>query len=134
MSTESSSSASLWGGRLMSGLAVAFLVFDAAMKFTRIAPVVEASGQLGIPLAVNPAIGILLLAFLALYVIPRTAVLGAILLTGYLGGAVALHVRVGNPLLSHVLFPIYVGALIWGGLFLRDVRLRALIPLRAAGD
>jgi hypothetical protein len=128
--TASPSNTSLWAGRVMTGLAVAFLVVDGLVKFTRMPAVVEASDQLGIPLHLNPAIGILLLACVALYAAPRTSVLGAILLTGYLGGAVAMHARVGNPLFSHLLFPTYVGALIWGGLYLRDSRLRALVPLR----
>ena len=130
MPAVSPSTTSLWAGRIMTGLAVAFLVFDGLVKFTRISGVVEASEQLGIPLGVNPTLGIILLLCVAAYAVRRTAVLGAILLTGYLGGAVAMHVRVGNPLLSHVLFPTYLGALIWGGLYLRDLRLRALIPLR----
>ena len=85
---------------------------------------------LGWPVSLAIPLGILLLSCLALYAIPRTAVLGAILLTGYLGGAVATHVRVADPLFSHVLFPVYVGAMLWGGLYLRDARLRALIPFR----
>jgi DoxX-like family len=93
--------------------------------------VVEAFNQLGYPVSLAPAIGILELACVVIYVIPRTAVLGAILLTGFLGGAVAIHVRVGDPLFTHTLFPIYVGVLVWGGLFLREARLRALIPLRS---
>jgi hypothetical protein len=129
--TASPSSTSLWIGRVMTGLAVAFLVFDALVKFTTMQAVVDASSQLGIPLHVNPGLGILLLVCVALYAFPGTSVLGAILLTGYLGGAVAMHMRVGNPLFSHLLFPTYVGALIWGGLYLRDRRVRALIPLRA---
>jgi hypothetical protein len=127
--TASPSNASLWAGRIMTGLAVAFLVFDGLVKFTSWQAVIDASDQLGIPLHVNPAIGIVLLVCVALYAFPRTSVLGAILLTGYLGGAVAIHMRVGNPLFTHLLFPTYVGALIWGGLYLRDRRLRALIPL-----
>ena len=132
--TASPSNASLWAGRVMTGLAVAFLVFDALMKFTSASVVVDASNQLGIPLRLNPGIGIVLLVCVALYAFPRTSVLGAILLTGYLGGAVAMHARVGNPFFSHLLFPIYVGALVWGGLYLRDPPLRALIPLRADED
>jgi hypothetical protein len=94
-------------------------------------PVVESFGRLGYPVSVSVGIGLLELVCLVLYVIPRTSVLGAILLTGYLGGAVATHVRVGSPMLTHVLFPIYVAALVWGGLFLREARLRALVPLRS---
>lgn len=126
------SRASLWTGRVLSGLAIAFLTFDATGKLLRIAPVLEGSQQLGYPLDTVVGIGATLLACVALYAIPRTAALGAILLTGYLGGAVATHVRVENPLLTHVLFPTYVGALIWTGLVLRDPRLRAAL-LRGRG-
>ncbi|ABC82895.1 DoxX family protein [Anaeromyxobacter dehalogenans] len=117
----------LWTGRVLSGLAIAFLAFDALGKLMRAAPVLEGSQQLGYPLDTVVGIGATLLACVVLYAIPRTAALGAILLTGYLGGAVATHVRVGNPLFSHVLFPTYVGALIWGGLVLRDRRLLAAL-------
>jgi len=91
---------------------------------------VEGTLQLGYPESVILGLGIILLACTVVYLMPRTAILGAILLTGYLGGAVATHVRVGSPLFSHVLFPVYLGVLIWGGLYLRDERLRALFPLR----
>lgn len=120
----------LWTGRILTSLAVLFLLFDSVIKLTRIAPVRESFGRLGYPTSVAVGIGLLELACLALYVIPRTSVLGAILLTGFLGGATAAHVRVGDPLVSHVLFPAYVGVLVWGGIFLRDARLRALVPLR----
>ena len=121
----------LWTGRILSSLAALFLLFDSVIKLTPIAPVREAFERLGYPLSLAVGIGLLELACLALYVIPRTSVLGAILLTGFLGGATATHVRVGDPLASHVLFPTYVGVLVWGGLFLRDARLRALVPLRS---
>jgi hypothetical protein len=91
---------------------------------------VEATIQLGYPENVILGIGVVLLVCVLLYVIPNNSILGAILLTGYLGGAIATHVRVGNPLFSHTLFPVYIALLIWGGLFLREDRLRALIPLR----
>ena len=120
----------LWTGRIMSALPALFLLVDAVGKLVKPAPVVEGTVQLGYPESVLLGLGIVLLACTVLYVIPRTAILGAILLTGYLGGAVATHVRVGNPLFTHVLFPVYLGVLIWGGLYLRDERLRALIPLR----
>ena len=94
------------------------------------ASVVETFPQLGYPLSTAVAIGVIELACLVLYVVPRTSVLGAILLTGYLGGAIASHVRIGSPLFTHPLFPIYVAALIWGGLFVRESRLRELVPLR----
>jgi hypothetical protein len=121
----------LWTGRILSGLPVLFLLVDSLGKFVRPAPVVEGTVQLGYSESVILPLGIVLLACTVLYVIPRTSVLGAVLLTGYLGGAVATHVRIGNPLFTHVLFPIYIGVLIWGGLFLREERLRALIPLRS---
>jgi hypothetical protein len=120
----------LWTGRIMSGLPALFLLIDAVGKLLRPAPVVETTVQLGYPESVLLGLGIVLLTCTILYLIPRTAVLGAILLTGYLGGAIATHVRVGSPLFSHILFPVYLAVLIWGGLFLRDERLRALIPLR----
>jgi hypothetical protein len=120
----------LWTGRILSGFAVLFLVFDAVIKFTKIAPVVDSFAQLGYPISLAPTIGSLALLCVVLYVIPRTSVLGAILLTGYLGGAVASQLRIGSPLLSHVLFPVYVAALIWGGLYLRDEQLSALVPVR----
>ena len=121
----------LWAGRLLSTLAVLFLLFDSAIKLIRIPPVVEAFTRLGIPVNLARGIGVLELACVVVYLVPRTAIPGAILLTGFLGGAVLTHVRVGDPLFSHVLFPTYIGALSWGGLFLRD-RLQALIfDLRA---
>jgi hypothetical protein len=93
---------------------------------------VKGTSDLGWNPSIAPTLGVLLLTSLALYVFPRTAVLGAILLTGYLGGAVATHVRIGNPLFTHILFPVYVALMLWGGLYLRDARLRALIPFREA--
>ena len=128
--TTTSSSAGLWAGRIAGGLVVLFLLFDAAVKLLMLPLAAEANAQLGYAEHIVFPLGILELACLALYVMPRTAVLGAILLTGYLGGAVATHVRAGSPLFSHILFPVYVGLLVWGALFLRDGRLRALIPLR----
>jgi hypothetical protein len=121
----------LWTGRVLSGLAVLFLVFDSVGKLLQVPPVVAGSIQLGYPADVVFDLGVTLLSCVLLYVIPRTSVLGALLLTGYLGGAVATHVRVGNPLFSHTLFPTYVAALVWGGLLLRDARLRAFLPWRA---
>ena len=121
----------LWAGRILSGLVVLFLIPDAMIKFIKPAPVVEAFAHLGLPLGISFTLGILLLLSTVLYAIPRTSVLGAILLTGYLGGAVATHLRVGDPLFSHILFPVYLGILLWLGLYLREERLRALIPLRS---
>ena len=120
----------LWTGRVMSGLPALFLLVDAVGKFIKPAPVVEGTLQLGYPESVIFGLGVVLLACTVLYIIPGTAILGAILLTGYLGGAVATHVRVASPLFTHVLFPVYLAVLLWGGLYLRDERLRALIPLR----
>jgi hypothetical protein len=120
----------LWTGRILTGLSVAFLLLDGAMKLGPAAPVLEAMDKLGYPGGLARGIGLLLLACVGLYANPRTSFLGAVLLTGYLGGAVATHVRVGDPLFSHTLFPVYVGAMIWGGLFLRDGRLRDLLPIR----
>ena len=117
-------------GRVLSGLAIAFLLFDAGGKVAGVRQAVEGTVQLGYPAESLLGIGLVQLACVLLYAVPRTAILGALLLTGYLGGAVATHVRVGNPLLSHVLFPTYVAALVWGGLYLRDARLRALVPRR----
>jgi DoxX-like family len=121
----------LVAGRIVSGLVSLFLLFDAIGKLMRANVVLQAFDQLGYQPSVSIGIGTVLLICVALYLIPRTSILGAILLTGYLGGAVATHVRVGNPLFSHALFPVYLGILIWGGLFLREQRLRALVPLRS---
>jgi hypothetical protein len=121
---------SLWAGRIISVLPVLFLLMDGVMKLLKPAVVVQATLALGYAEKIIVPLGILLLSCTALYAIPRTAVLGAILLTGYLGGAVATNVRVGNPLFTHILFPVYLGVLIWLGIYLRDERLRTLIPLR----
>jgi hypothetical protein len=120
----------LWTGRVMSWIAVAFLIFDSAGKLLQVQPVIEGTRQLGYPEEVVFGLGLTLLSCVLAYTMPRTSVLGAVLLTGYLGGAVATHVRVGNPLVTHVLFPTYVAALLWGGLMLRDTRLRAFVPWR----
>jgi hypothetical protein len=109
---------------------VLFLGLDAIAKLAKPAPVVQGTVILGYQESVLLGLGIVLLACTVLYAIPRTAVLGAILLTGYLGGAVATHVRVADPLFTHTLFPVYVGVLVWGGVFLREPRLRELVPLR----
>ena len=124
------SKGSLWTGRILGALSTLFLLMDGVMKLIKPAPVVEATVQLGYPESVIQSLGIVLLVCTILYAIPRTSILGAILLTGYLGGAVAANVRVGNPLFSHTLFPVYVAVLVWGGLYLRDRRLRGLISVR----
>ena len=120
----------LRAGRIVSGLTVAFLLFDSAMKVLMLPQATEGTAQLGYPVSAVFGIGVVQLACVVLYLLPRTAVLGAVLLTGYLGGAVATHVRLDNPLLTHTLFPVYVGILVWGGLWLRERRLRALLPVR----
>ncbi|HJT27212.1 MAG TPA: DoxX family protein [Pyrinomonadaceae bacterium] len=117
---------SLWVGRILSALPVLFLLLDGIMKLVKPTFVVEATVQLGWPESVIVGIGVVLVACTILYLIPRTAVLGAILLTGYLGGAVATHVRVGGPLFS-ILMPVILGVMLWGGLYLRDERVRSLV-------
>lgn len=119
-----------WTGLVMSGLVVAFLLFDGAIKLVPIAPVTETMAALGYPAGLERGLGVLTLVCTLLYTVPRTSVLGAILLTGLFGGAMATHLRVGSPLFSHLLFGLYLGLLMWGGLYLRDARLRALIPFR----
>ncbi len=120
----------LWIGRVMSGLVILFLLMDLTMKFAMIQPVIDTTAQLGWPNDAGSvrALAAILLVSTLLYAWPRTAVLGAVLLTGYLGGAVATHVRIGSPLFSHVLFGVYLGLLVWGGLWFRDPRVRALLP------
>ena len=120
-------SATVWAGRILSGLAVAFLLFDAAGKLLRVAPVMEGTAALGYPASAVVPIGVLLLAGVLLYAVPKTSLLGAIYLAAYLGGAVASQYRVGNPLPTHVLFPVYVAAFVWGGLALRSPRLVSLL-------
>jgi hypothetical protein len=127
--TASVSKKTLWAGRIVSALPALMLLFSGVLKLAK-APVVAEFARLGYPEGAILGIGILELACMVVYIIPRTSVLGAILLTGYLGGAVATHVRVGDPLFK-VITPAVLGALVWGGLYLRDVRLRALIPLRS---
>lgn len=117
----------LWAGRIMTGLVSAFLLFDCSIKLLKLEVAIRGTEDLGYSASVLVPLGCVLLACLVLHWIPRTAVLGAVLLTGYLGGAIATHVRLGHPWASHILFPVYVAALIWGGLYLRDRRVRALI-------
>jgi DoxX-like family len=116
----------VWAGRIISGIVVLFLVFDGVTKLMVIDPVVQGARELGYPVSLMPVIGTILLICTIIYLIPRTSILGAILLTGYLGGAVASQLRIGKPLLGYTLFPVYVAVLIWGGLYLRDRRVRAL--------
>ncbi|MCL4467687.1 MAG: DoxX family protein [Deltaproteobacteria bacterium] len=120
----------LWGGRIISALVVLFLLFDSITKLMRVDAVMKATVKVGYPPDTIPVIGLILLVCTIIYVIPATSILGAVLLTGYLGGAVATNLRIGNPLFSNTLFPVYFGILVWGGLFLRDRRLRSLLPIR----
>ena len=124
------SKSTLWIGRIVSGLPALFLLVDGAMKLVKPAVVVDATTKLGYSESVIIPIGIILITCTILYLIPPTSVLGAILLTGYLGGAVATHLRAGGGAFELV-FPIIFGVLLWLGLYLHDVRLRALIPLRS---
>jgi hypothetical protein len=119
-----------WAGVTLSTIAVFFLLFDSAGKLLKVAPVVAGTQQLGYPESVIRTLGVILLLCVITYVIPRFSMVGAVLLTGYLGGAIATHVRVGSPLLTHVLFPIYLAVFIWGGLLLRDPRLASLLISR----
>lgn len=121
-----SSAKQLWIGRILSTLAVLFLLFDTVIKLMQIEPVKASFARLGYPTSVALGIGALELACLTLYLVRRTSVLGAVVLTGYLGGAVATHLRVGDPLLTHTLFPVYIGTLVWSGLALRNTRVRTL--------
>ena len=127
--SPSVSNAALWSGRVLSGLLILFLALDGAIKLVPL-EVVTTSLQLGIPTHLARTLGVLTLAGTLLYAFPRTSVLGAILLTGYFGGAIYVHVRADSPLFSHTLFGVYLGVIMWGGLWLRDSAVRALIPLR----
>jgi hypothetical protein len=121
----------LWSGRILSVLTILFLLFDGIMKLVRPQPVTQAMTQLGFPLHLSVPIGIILLVCTGLYALPSTAVFGAVLLTGYLGGAIVSQMRIGAPLFSTTLFPIYFAVLLWAGVYLREPRLRALIPIRS---
>lgn len=129
--SESAAAKRSWAGIVVSAIPTLFLLMDAVGKLVKPEPVVTGTIELGYPESVIVPLGIVLLIGTILYAIPLTSILGAIVLTGYLGGAVATHVRIGNPLFTHTLFPVYLGVMIWLGLYLRDVRLRALVPLRS---
>jgi hypothetical protein len=128
------STKALWAGRIISAIVILFLIPDAVIKLVPLDIVIETSRELGIPEHLARTLGVLTLIGVLLYAWPRTAVLGAILLTGYLGGAIYVHVRAGSPLFSHTLFGVYLGLMIWGGLYLRDGMVRALIPLRQSSE
>ena len=124
------SKGALWTGRVLSAIVILFMIFDGVIKLPPLGVVTETMAQIGWPADVGTArlLGIIGLVSTALYALPRTSVLGAILLTGYMGGAIATHIRIGNPLFSHTLFGVYLGVILWGGLYLRDPKVRALIP------
>jgi hypothetical protein len=132
MNNEAQTKRRLMVGYVLTGLVSAFLTFDVVMKVLRLAPAVQATTDLGYPAGTVVWIGLIQLICLVTYLVPRTSVLGAVLLTGYLGGAIATHVRVESPLLGYTLFPTYVAAMVWGGLYLRETRLRELLPFRAS--
>jgi hypothetical protein len=129
--SEPISKAALRTGYVFTGLVSLFLAFDSVIKVLQLDIAVQATTALGYPVSTIVWIGAIELVCLGLYLVPRTAVLGALFLTGHLGGAIATHVRAGSPLASHTLFPIYVALLLWGGIYLREPRLRALLPLRS---
>jgi hypothetical protein len=126
------SKSALWTGRALSGLVILFLLFDGAIKLVPWPIVTETMDKIGYGSSESLArtLGAITIACTVLYAIPPTSILGAMLLTGYLGGAMASHVRIDSPLFSHILFGFYLGLMLWGGLWLRDRRLRSLIPFR----
>jgi hypothetical protein len=125
--------AALWSGRVLSAVLVILLLLDATMKLIPLQLVLDGSQEIGWPadIATVRMLGVVLALATLLYAVPRTAVLGAVILTGYMGGAIATHVRVADPLFTHTLFGVYLGVALWAGLWLRDPRLRALMPFRA---
>ena len=130
MTVESSAKKRSIAGYALTAFVALFLTFDTVMKVLQLAPAMQGTIELGYPASTVLTIGLIELVCLVLYLIPRTSVLGALVLTGYLGGAIATHLRVGSPLPTHTLFPIYVALLVWGGLYLRESRLRTLLPFR----
>jgi hypothetical protein len=122
--------ASVWLGRLFTGLFTAFMIFDVGIKLSGLPIVAETNAQLGLPGGATPGIAVMEAVIVALYLIPRTAVLGAVLITGLMGGTAAIHFAAGNPLFSHILFGVYLAVFAWGGLWLRDAKLREVFPIR----
>jgi DoxX-like family len=131
---RATSGKSIWAGRMITGLIAAFLVFDAVIHLLKPAPVVEAFAKLNFPLRFAVPVGITELVGILLYLIPQTSVLGAIFLTGYLGGAIAIQLPTGNPFFGEVLFPVYIAVFLWGGIYLRDEKLRALVPFKSQAE
>jgi len=126
------SGAARWSGRALSGVVILFLLFDGGMKLLPLQIVTETMDKMGYGASDGLArsLGIITIVCTLLYAVPPTSILGAILLTGYLGGAIASHVRIDSPLFTHTLFGLYLGLMLWGGLWLRDGRLRSLLPFR----
>jgi len=120
----------VWVGRALSGITILFMLFDAAGKLALESHVIDATTKIGYPVSAIRPIGVIALICTILYAVPRTAILGAVLLTAFLGGAAASKIRIEDPLFSSILFAVYFGLIAWGGLYLRDERLRALFPLR----
>jgi DoxX-like family len=125
------SKSKLWTARVLRAIVILFLLMDGIMKLIKPNPVVQGMTRLGYPMSLSVPVGITLLLCVALYALPRTTILGGLMLTGYLGGAVASQFRIGEPIISHVLFPVYFGIVIWAELYLRENRLKALIPVRS---
>ena len=121
-----------WTGRVLSGVVIAFLLFDGAIKLVPLPVVTETMDKMGWGASDNLArsLGLITIVCTLLYAVPPTSILGAILLTSYLGGAIAAHVRIDSPLFTHTLFGLYLGLILWGGLWLRDGTLRSLLPFR----
>lgn len=132
METNQISKGRLWTSRVMSGLVILFMLMDSIFKFVISPEAVAESAKLGFTEHHMVPLGIMALIATLLYLVPRTSVLGVVLLTGYFGGAIATHFRVGNPLFSHTLFPVYLAVLAWGGLWLRNERLRKLFPVQSS--
>lgn len=130
LTAEPISKARIWTSRIMGGIVILFMLFDSVFKFIKPAEVVQGTVELGYAEHHLPVIGILGLLSIVLYAIPRTSLLGVVLLTGYFGGAIATHIRLDNPLFSHVLFPVYLAILAWGALWLKDEKVRQLIPFK----
>ena len=130
MENLAASKIGLWTGRALTTLFGLFLLMDAGMKLVPLAPVTETMIKMQLPVTMARPIGVIELASLALFLWPRTALLGAVLFTGVFGGAIASHWRLGDPLFSHTMFGVYLGVLMWGGLWLRDPQLRAIMPFR----
>lgn len=127
---EETPKAMRWTGYALTGLSTAFMLFDSIIKIPPLQVVTDTMAQLGYLAHLARPIGVIELVLIVLYVFPRTAVLAAILLTAVMGGAIASHMRLGDPLFSHTLFGVYLGAMIWGGVWFRDARLRSLVPFR----